>query len=115
MAALAALLAGVLGGGQVWAQVEAGTALRCNGTNAAATVALAASLNAYPLTVSAWVRTTRVAPSFDGIASHYENSSFNGYSLGLYNGRLRGFYFRDSLNNWVYEGTLGMEIGRAHV
>jgi hypothetical protein len=89
---------------------SAGTALRFDGLDDYATVPHAAELNAYPLTITAWVKTARNAPLYDGILTKYAPGSGNGYSLHLYNGRLRAWYFRDSINR-VYTSDPGMDGG----
>lgn len=64
----------------------------------------------YPLTLTAWVKTSQNLPSVSGIMGKYVNGSLNGYSVFLYNGRVRAFYFRDS-TNYVWDGTQGLDGG----
>ena len=75
------------------AQADPGTALRFNGTNGYVSVPHAAALDAFPLTITAWIRTARTAALYDGVATKYSPGSGNGYSLHVYNGRLRAWYF----------------------
>src|SRR6185503_18767069 len=63
-----------------WSQVTPGNCLRYNGTNGYASVPHDAALNAYPLTITAWIRTSRFAPLYDGIVNKYAPGSGNGYS-----------------------------------
>jgi hypothetical protein len=92
------------------AQPGAGNCLRFNGTNGFVSVPHNAALNAYPLTVTAWVRTSRVALSYDAILNKYFGGSGNGYSFHIYNGRLRAWYFRDGVN-FVYPADPGFDGG----
>jgi hypothetical protein len=76
------------------AQITGTNCLRFNGTNGYAAVAHDPGFNAMPLTITAWIRTARVAPLYDGIVSKYNpNLPNSGYSLHVYNGYLAGFYF----------------------
>lgn len=84
----------------------AGTALKFDGVDDQMVVPHAADLNAFPLTVTAWIKTSRVAVSYDGIVSKYVAASANGYSLHLCNGRLAAFYFRTGTDR-VYAADPG--------
>jgi hypothetical protein len=88
----------------------AGSSLKLDGVDDYVAVPHATALNAYPLTVTAWVRTARNAPQVDALVSKYTESALNGYSLFLYNGRLRAWYFRDSANR-IWDGALGIDGG----
>jgi hypothetical protein len=76
------------------AQADPGTALHFNGTNSYVSVPHSPALNAYPLTITAWVRTLRNTSQVDGIICKYQDGSFNGYAMHLYNGRLYAFFLR---------------------
>lgn len=76
------------------AEADAGSALRFNGTNSYVSVPHAPALNAFPLTITAWVKTLRNTNLVDGIVSKYFDASFNGYSLNLRNGNLYAWYLR---------------------
>ena len=91
------------------AQADPGTALRFNGTNGYVSVPHAAALDAFPLTITAWIRTARTAALYDGVATKYSPGSGNGYSLHVYNGRLRAWYF--SPTSSVYPGDPGLDGG----
>ena len=70
-----------------------GTALRFNGSYAS--VAHTAALDAYPLTVTAWVHCLANNGTYQTIVSKYTNSSFDGWALQITpSGQLRGFYYR---------------------
>ncbi|MEP6663109.1 MAG: LamG domain-containing protein, partial [Verrucomicrobiota bacterium] len=77
-----------------WAQADSGSALRFNGTNSYVSIAHASTLNAFPLTITAWVKTLRNTNLVDGIVSKYADASGNGYSLNLRNGNLYAWYYR---------------------
>ena len=68
------------------------------------------ALNAYPLTVSAWIKTTNTAAQVGGIVSKYADGSFNGWSMFSYAGRVRGFYFAAPGRD-VWDGGLGLDGG----
>ncbi len=88
----------------------AGSCLKLDGIDDHVSIPDAPDLNSYPLTITAWVKTTRAALQVDGIVSKYLESSLNGYSLFLYNGRVRGWYFRNASNR-VWDGSLGVDGG----
>jgi len=69
-----------------------------------------ATLNAYPLTLTAWLRTSATGPELRGIMSRYQDGSSNGFSLHVVNGNLGAWYLRDG-NNYVYPGGLGLDGG----
>ncbi len=91
-------------------QAGPGSALSFNGTNNYVTVANNAALDAYPLTVTAWIRTKRTAPLYDGILNKYAPGSANGYSLHVYNGHVYAWYFRSG-SSYVYPADPGMDGG----
>ena len=110
---------GTLSNGPVWIASSAplvfnsvaGTAISLNGVNQSVSVAHAADLNAYPLTVTAWVKTSRTALNYDAIVNKYLSGSANGFSLHLYNGRVYGFYFRGDGVSRVYATDPGLDGG----
>ena len=89
----------------------AGTAVSLNGVNQYVSVASTADLNTYPLTVAAWVKTSRTALSFDAIVNKYISGSANGYSLHLYNGHIYSYYFRGDGISHVYASDPGLDGG----
>jgi hypothetical protein len=90
----------------------AGTALKFSGAtdSECVTVPHDPALNALPLTVMAWVRTSRNAAQADGIVSKYADASGDGYSMFLYNGHLRAWYFYD-WNDYVWDQGFGIDGG----
>jgi len=81
------------------AQSGAGYALNFDATDAFVEVAHVAELDAFPLTVTAWLNTTnRQNPSRLGVVNKYFASSANGYILLLDQGHIHAYYFRDSAN-----------------
>ena len=97
--AVAALLTGL----KAWG-ASAGYCLRFDGTNGYVTVAHNSSLNAYPITVSAWFRTTSTSSVAQSLASKYADATGNGWALILQNGNLRGFYYR-TFSNFAIDAT----------
>ncbi len=81
----------------------AGQALRFDGMDDVVNIPHADVLNAYPITLTAWVRTRTLAP-FAGIVNKYISSSGNGYQIWSFHGALRAWYFRDSDNYVFYPG-----------
>ncbi len=77
-----------------FAQPQAGTALRFDGVDDYVSIPHDPALNAYPLTITAWIKTARVSSAVDGIITKYFDASFNGYSLNLRNGNLYAWYLR---------------------
>ena len=72
-----------------------GTALRFNGVNSYASVEHNTTLNAYPLTVTAWVHCLANNGAYQTIVSKYTNFSFDGWAMQITpSGQLRGFYYR---------------------
>ena len=67
-------------------------------------------LNAYPLTVSAWIKTSQVDSTSRGIINKYSAGSFNGYQLFLVSGNIRAWYFKNS-TCYVWGGGDGMDGG----
>ena len=77
------------------AQSVAGACLRFNGTNSYVSVPHNAALNAFPLTITAWVKTLRNSSQVDGIVSRYFDVFLgNGYSINLRNGNMYAWYLR---------------------
>lgn len=95
--------------GAAQAQITAGNCVRFNGTNGYISVPHDAALNAYPLTITAWVRTSRNVPLYEAILNKYAPGAGNGYSFHTYNGRLRGFYFGPA--GYVYPADPGFDGG----
>lgn len=92
------------------AETAAGTTVSLDGVDDYATVANAVvPLNLYPLTVTAWVKTSDSGVD-RGLINKYAANSFNGYQLYLHEGRVRAWYFRAS-TNYVWDGSRGLDGG----
>ncbi|MBI5384242.1 MAG: proprotein convertase P-domain-containing protein [Verrucomicrobia bacterium] len=68
------------------------------------------ALNAFPLTVMAWVKTTSSANAL-GVVNKYLAASQNGYQIYLNGGRVRAWYFRGVSGSYVQESPLGLDGG----
>jgi len=88
----------------------AGASLLFNGTNSFVHFPHAPELNAYPLTVSCWVRTLDTSNQERGIVNKYPSGAANGYQLYLRDGRVYGWYFRNG-SNYVWDGGRGLDGG----
>lgn len=78
------------------------TALAFDGVNDSVAVPHNSTLNAFPLTVTAWVKTTQKTYGFIGLANKYMLGSWNGYMLYLDGGSVHGFYGKDPSNyTWL--------------
>ena len=68
-------------------------------------------LNAFPLTVSAWINTTnRETNRIAGVVNKYYASSYNGYSLHVAEGHIRAWYWADA-SRYVWGGGTGLDGG----
>lgn len=94
---------GKLINGPQWVNGITGTALAFNGSNSDVTVSSSTSLNAYPLSVSFWMKTGAVSGLY-GLVNKYQAASMNGYQVFLNNGKLCAWYFRDSAD-YVWDGS----------
>lgn len=88
----------------------AGEALNFAGNGDYVSVDDSPELDSFPLTVTAWVKTTRNSPSGDGIVTKYVDASYNGYAMFLANGHVRGWYFKDA-TDYVWDQNLGLDGG----
>lgn len=88
----------------------AGANLLFNGANSFVNFPHAPELNAYPLTVSCWVRTLDTSNQERGIVNKYPSGSANGYQLYLREGRVYAWYFRNG-SNYVWDGGRGLDGG----
>ena len=98
---------GTLMNGPVWTAGRSGLALGLDGVNDYVRTAHAGTLNAFPVTVSAWFKTTTAAGT-RGLVNKYLSNSYNGYQIFFENGSLCAWYLR-SKNFYVYDrGTCTM-------
>lgn len=89
----------------------AGGALEFDGVDDRVEIPHASDLNPFPLTVTAWVKTTQISPGYVAILNKYVGGSGDGYSVHLHNGRVAAFYFRGDHKSWVYPGDPGLDGG----
>lgn len=88
--------------------VPAGAMLQFDGVDDKVEIAHDAALNAFHLTLEAWVRTTANSGQM-GILNKYSSGSLNGYQMFLLNGQLRAWYFGTTGNVW--DGGEGLSGG----
>jgi len=88
------------------AQTNWGYALSFNGLDNYVNVPQEEALNAYPLTISAWMQTTQNTASGGGLINKYVSSSYNGYQLFLANGDVHAWYFQGGAPA-SYRGVFG--------
>ncbi|GIV10350.1 MAG: hypothetical protein KatS3mg019_2441 [Fimbriimonadales bacterium] len=88
----------------------AGATLLFNGTNTSVQTPHRAELNAYPLTISCWVRTLDTSDQERGIVNKYLVGEANGYQIYLRNGRVYAWYF-SSVPNFIWDGNRGLDGG----
>jgi hypothetical protein len=93
---------GTLVNGPTWTTGAVAGALAFNGINQSVSVAHTAALDAFPLSVSAWIKTTSTT-GVSGIVNKYVANSNNGYNLFLNNGAICAWYSRSG-TNYVYDG-----------
>ena len=94
---------GTLVGGPLWTTGKLGQGLSFDGVDDRVDVAHAADLDAYPLSVAAWFKTSSTS-GVRGIVGKYVAGSYNGYNLFLNDGSLCAWYLRDD-SNYVYDGS----------
>jgi hypothetical protein len=79
-----------------------GAALLFNGVNQSGTVPQAAALDAFPLSLSLWIRTSATGTA--GVVNKYLASSMSGYQVFVSGGNVCAWYFRDA-SDYVWDGT----------
>lgn len=82
----------------------AGQALQFPGTDSLVTVPSDPALNAWPITIMAWINTTQFTGAYPAMISKYLGGQACGYALALDNGRFTPWYYVDA-NNHVEELT----------
>jgi len=88
---------------------NAGYALSFNSSGNYVAVPHTTSLNAYPLTLTFWVKTLQ-SVGVAGLVNKYPTASLNGYNINLRGGHARAWYYRTS-TNFVSRGTAGLDGG----
>jgi hypothetical protein len=110
---------GTLVNGPAWTAGKINFALSFDGVSNYVSVADAPALDAFPLSVSAWIKTTSTT-GVRGIVNKYAAGSFNGYQIFMNNGALCAWYLRDTAN-YAYDGggctlqTSGFNDGNWHL
>jgi len=94
---------GTLVNGPVWTTGRSGKGLSFDGANDYVRVAHKAALDAFPLTVVAWVKTSTTV-GLRGLVNKYAAGSFNGYQIFFSNGDLCAWLLRDNAN-YIYDGS----------
>ena len=95
-----------------------GQAVALDGIDDYVRIAHNAGLDAFPLTVAVWFKTSTNS-GVKGLASKYAPASYNGYQIFFNNGKLCAWYWKD-ISNYVYDGgsctmsTAGTTDGRWH-
>ncbi|OHA79276.1 MAG: hypothetical protein A2747_02435 [Candidatus Yonathbacteria bacterium RIFCSPHIGHO2_01_FULL_44_41] len=100
---------GTLTNGPLRAIGKVGQGLYFDGTDDYVAVPHSATLNSYPLTVSAWFKTSMTGNA--GIVNKYVSSSANGYQLYFNNGTLCAWYIRDGGNHVWNGGNCSLGAG----
>jgi hypothetical protein len=88
----------------------AGHALEFDGVDDRVVVPHGDSLNAFPLTLTFWVKTSDTGTAGRGLVSKYYDGSANGYALFLNGGHVRGSYFANG-TSYLWDGALGFDSG----
>jgi hypothetical protein len=94
---------GTLINGAAWAAGATGQGVAVDGVDDYVSVPHTAALNAFPLTVTAWFKTSTTS-GVGGLVNKYAAGSFNGYQLYFYNGSLCAWYMKGS-SAYIYDGT----------
>lgn len=94
---------GALMGKPAWVAGVSGDALAFNGSNQDVLVSSTSALDGYPLTLSAWFKTSS-GNGTHGIFNKYAANSRNGYELFMSSGKLCAWYYRDS-SDYVSDGS----------
>jgi len=84
----------------------AGSALQFDGANDVVEVPHDSSLNAFPLTITTWIKTSQTTGSYPGIVTKYEGGVAQGYAIGLDQGRISCWYYADGAN-YLWDGGVG--------
>ena len=96
--------------GAAWGSGRAGSGLLLDGVNDYASVPHAAALDAFPLSVSVWFKTSTHS-GLRGVVNKYAAASANGYQIFFNSGRLCAWYFKDA-SDYVYDGGgCGLKAG----
>ena len=95
--------AGTLMNGAGWTAGHSGQAVALDGVSGYVRIPHAAGLDAYPLTVAVWFKSTTTT-GWRALVNKYLAGSMNGYQVFFSGGNLCAWYFRDS-SNYIFDGT----------
>jgi len=95
--------AGTLVTGATWGDGSAGLGATLDGSAGYVRIAHTSLLDAYPLTVAAWFKTTTTS-GVAALVNKYVPSSANGYQVFFEDGKICAWYQRDASNR-VFDGT----------
>ncbi len=88
-------------------------ALELDGAGDFVSVAHQPSLNAYPLTASAWFRTTSTFGGHTAVVNKYKAGSMIGWQIHCFQGAVRAWYFKDR-GSHAWDGRDGIGGGRVN-
>ncbi len=94
--------AGSLMNGAGWTTGVSGQAAALDGVDDYVRILHTAPLDAFPLSVTVWFRTSATT-GVSGLVNKYVAASYNGYQVFFTNGDLCAWYLRDTAN-YVYDG-----------
>ena len=92
------------------AQSGASLALQLDGVDDYAEALDRPGLNAFPFTVTAWIKTSQNTAGNAGIVGKFVIDSFNGYAMVLQNGMVWAAYYRDA-NSYLFSGRQWLNGG----
>ena len=94
---------GSLRNGAGWTEGQSGYAVALDGVNDYVRIPHATALDAYPLSVAVWFKTSTTTGA-RALVNKYLAGSRNGYQVFLSNGSLCASYFKDAAS-YVYDGS----------
>lgn len=88
--------------GPTWTAGRVAGALSFDGVNDSVSVPHSNILNAYPVTIAGWFRTS--TSGLSGLVNKYLAGSLNGFQVFTSSGSLCAWYFRDA-SNYIWDGS----------
>ncbi len=96
-------------------QAGPGSALQFDGVNGYVEVTNNPNLNLFPLTVTAWIRTTNLSSTMQGIVGKIDYNNENGWAIALQNGGVIAGYAQSPFNRvFILPGTTSVADGFWH-